>query len=110
MITRTMASASAASTTPTFSVPCFVRGYHVYQRIWSPTVGDILITAREPDNAHDEYTVAVSNDTHCMVGHVPQKISCSECFYFIKMGGTIAVKVTGKREHWLKVDWTFHAC
>ena len=72
-----MASTSAASTTPTFNVPCFVHGYHVYQRIWSSTVG-ILTTALEPDNAHDKHAVAhdkhavaVLDDTHCMVGHVP---------------------------------------
>lgn len=48
-------------------------------------------------NAHDKHAVVVLDDTHYVVGHVPQKINC-ECFYFIKMGGAIAVKVAGKWE------------
>ena len=28
-------------------IQCCIRGYHVYQRIWYPTIGEILGTARE---------------------------------------------------------------
>ena len=97
MAARLLRSTARRSPRTTFSVPCFVRGYHVYQRIWSPTIGESLTTAREPDNIHDKHAVSVLDDTLCVVGHVPQEIS-RECFYFIKMGGAIAVEVTGKRE------------
>ena len=32
-----------------------IRGYHVYQRIWYPTIGEILGFTRERDNTHDRY-------------------------------------------------------
>ena len=40
-------------------IQCCIRGYHVYQRIWYPTIGEILGSARERDNTHDRYAVAV---------------------------------------------------
>jgi len=61
-----------------FSVPGIVRGYHVYQRIWTPFVGERATTVREPDNEHDRYAVAVLEDeTLCTVGHLPREISAS---------------------------------
>ena len=35
----------------TFTIPCCVRGYHVYQHMWTPLVGEISATVRDPDNA-----------------------------------------------------------
>jgi len=53
-----------------FSVPGIVRGYHVYQRIWTLFVGERATTIREPDNEHDRYAVAVLEDeTLCTVAH-----------------------------------------
>ena len=43
----------------TNTIPCCVRGYHVYQRIWSPRIGEKATTVREPDNECDRYAVAV---------------------------------------------------
>ena len=31
----------------------------MFQRIWTPVIGEVLETKREPDNKHDKYTVAV---------------------------------------------------
>ena len=73
-----------------------IRGYHVYQRIWYPVVGDIAITVREEGNVHDRHAIAILEDTCCCVGHLPQHIS-KECYYFLKMGGVIKVEVTGQR-------------
>ena len=42
---------------------CFyavVRGFHVYQAIWTPTVGEALATQREHGNPEDAYAVAVT--------------------------------------------------
>ena len=34
-----------------------VRGYHVYQRIWTAAVGEVLHCEREPTNSRDRYAV-----------------------------------------------------
>ena len=63
-------------------IQCCMRGYHVYQWIWYPTIGEILGTTREWDNTHDRYAVAVLEaDTCCVVGHLPHVIS-RECYFF----------------------------
>ena len=36
-----------------FTIPCCVRSYHVYQRMWTPFVGEIATTVRDPDNTSD---------------------------------------------------------
>lgn len=35
-----------------------VRGYHVYLRVWTPSIGEILSTRIEAGN-HDRFAVAV---------------------------------------------------
>ena len=88
----------------TFIVNYCIRGYHVYQRIWTPVIGEILETVREPDNKHDKYAMAVLEEqTKCIVGHIPQEISSLSSF-FIRRGGTIIVQVTGQRERSSKPD------
>ena len=37
-----------------------VRGHHVFKRIWTPVVGEILAVDIESGNAQDRYAVAVS--------------------------------------------------
>ena len=70
----------------------------MYQRIWTPHVGEKATTIREPGNEHDQFAVAVlEEDTLCAVGHLPQEIS-RECFFFIRRGGRIGVVVTGLRQ------------
>ena len=53
---------------------CFVgfvtKGYHVYQGIWVPKIGEILSTEREPGNPKDKYAVCVKKN-ECIVGHLP---------------------------------------
>jgi len=81
-----------------FSVPGIIRGYHVYQRIWTPFIGERATTVREPDNEHDRYAVAMLEDeTLCTVGHLPREIS-KECSFFIRRGREIGVEVTGPRQ------------
>ena len=80
-----------------FSASGLIRGYHVYQRIWTPHVGDKATTVREPGNEHDRFAVAVLKDeTLCIFGHLSQEIS-KKCFFFIR-GGVIGVEVTGPRQ------------
>ena len=52
-------------------IQCCIRGYHVYQWIWYPTIGEFLGTARERDNTHDRYAVAVCHSMYwrgCILG------------------------------------------
>ena len=45
----------------TFERELCVRGYHVYQRIWTAAVEEVLHCEREPTNSQDRYAVAVKN-------------------------------------------------
>ena len=45
-----------------FECDSCVRGYHVYQSIWSAAVGESLTCRREPLNPQDRYSVAVMKD------------------------------------------------
>ena len=44
-------------TMETFERELCVRGYHVYQRIWTAAVGEVLHCEREPTNSRDRYAV-----------------------------------------------------
>ena len=37
-----------------------LRGFHVYQAVWTPTVGEALATQREHSNPEDAYAAAVT--------------------------------------------------
>ena len=58
-----------------FQVQSAVRGYHVYQNIWTATIGYVLSSEKEPQNSVDPYVVAtIFADT--TVGHIPREFSC----------------------------------
>ena len=40
-------------------IPPFVRGYHAYKDIWTPSVGDCLSLMHEETNTQDKNAVAV---------------------------------------------------
>ena len=66
----------------------------MYQRIWTPHIGEKANTIREPGNSYDRFAVAVlEEDTLCVVGHIPREIS-KECYFFLRRGGVIVVEVT----------------
>lgn len=71
-----------------------MRGYHVYQKLWTPDIGEILPTERERFNKHDSAAVAVIKSGK-IVGHVPKEIS-KFCSTFIKMKGNIKCEVTSE--------------
>ena len=65
-----MATATATAVPLSFSASVVIRGYHMYQRIWMPRVGEKATTVREPGNEHDRFAVVVlENETLCTVGH-----------------------------------------
>ena len=42
-----------------FERVCCICGYHVHQEAWEAAVGEEMDCEREPNSAHDGYTVAV---------------------------------------------------
>lgn len=74
-----------------------VRGHHIYQRLWTPTVGEELECEREASNNMDSYAVAVVRGG-VVVGHVPRTISAA-CSLFLSRNGSIHCTVTGVRRH-----------
>jgi len=51
---------------------CF-HGFHVYQDVWLPVMGETLLGLREDDNSEDRYAVAYYKSEE-VVGHVLRKI------------------------------------
>ncbi len=55
-----------------FNLDSAICGHHIYQRIWTPTVGEQLQLRLEENNKNDPRAVAVL--THgVIVGHLPRK-------------------------------------
>lgn len=97
----------------TVAISSCARGYHVYKDRWKPRIGEKLACVRESANIKDRYAVAVvkkqdhvdkkttkkkksDSEESIIVGHLPRKISCV-CSLFIRRGGTITCKVSGRR-------------
>ena len=51
-------------------VHSYIRGYHAYQDIWDPRIGEVLPLQREPDNPEDRFAVAIMR-RGSVVGHLP---------------------------------------
>ena len=51
--------AVSGSELSSFGVPSYIRGYHAYQDVWSPFIGEVLPLEREPDNPDDVHAVAI---------------------------------------------------
>ena len=57
-----------------FEFSSVIRGHHVYKDVFTPVIGKILQSRREPDNSYDSFAVAIiEDDTN--VGHVLRNIS-----------------------------------
>ena len=55
-------------------VHTYIRGCHVYRKVWTPTIGEVLLVKPEPTNEKDPNAVAVFKE-NVIVGHVPRNIS-----------------------------------
>ena len=86
-----------ASGSSSYSLQSVVTGHHIYKSVWSPAIGERLPLAREEDNVHDRYAVAVIKN-ECIVGHMPRSISRVSS-YFLMHGGSIECSITGHRRH-----------
>jgi len=70
--------------------------YHKYKDIWNPVLNEELPLQREPENAVDEQSVAVTKDSR-IVGHVAIQFS-SIVFHFLARPCNKGIaKVTGSR-------------
>ncbi len=77
--------------------PSCIRGYHVYQEVWTPYVGEIITSKRQPLNVKDRYAVSTPKMDGEVVGHLPRKVS--KIFsLFLCHGGVITCEVTGSRK------------
>ena len=65
-----------------------VHGYHVYQRVWSAAVSELLSCQREPANSQDRYAVAVKKNG-TIIGRLPRRNS-KVCLLFLMRGSTIS--------------------
>ena len=81
-----------------FHIDSSVRGYHIYNEVWTTVLGEVLITERELYNVADRYAVAVKKHSDETVGHLPKKTSML-CSMFIDKGGDITCVVTGNRRY-----------
>ena len=79
-----------------FNLHSFVRGYHEYKHLWTPSIGEVLVVKQERGNRHDKHAVAIVKDG-TIVGHVPRDI-CKKVFYFLSHDGNVAFcEITGER-------------
>ena len=85
-----------------FSAACCIRGYHIYNWAqWTAEIESILTS--EPEKrpgalVEDRYAIAIISN-NLTVAHVPKFLS-KLTFFFLKHGGTLTVKVTGKRRYY----------
>ena len=70
-----------------YEVSSVVGGFHVYQRLWSPSLEEQLECLREAGNDKDQYAVAVLRHGS-VVGHISRRISAA-CSLFIERNGRI---------------------
>ena len=63
-------------------IPTYVREYHAYIGLCTPTIGEVLLVKPEPTNEKDSNAVAVLKEDS-IVGHVPRNLS-PRLFHFFK--------------------------
>jgi len=86
-----------AAVMDSYEINYCIRGFHVYNTVGTPVIGEELICCREPSNTMDLYAVSVIKDS-IIVGHLPRKIS-AVCALFIDLGGRINCCVTRSRHY-----------
>ena len=74
----------------------FIRGYHVYQHIWTPVERETYSCTREPGNEQDCNAVAVMYQDRVM-DHISLSISKCISLFLSLPRSFLETKVTGKR-------------
>ena len=81
--------------------PCGLRGFHVYQDIWRPVIGETLHCIHERNNDHDRYAIAPTKRlpgclSDSIVGHLPREISRYMRFLIWRRGNVKGTVVDSK--------------
>ena len=66
-----------------FTVELVIRGYHIYEEVWSSIIGEVLVCHRDTRNCHDPFAIATCKGT-TIVEHVPRRISAIGYFFLGK--------------------------
>ena len=94
-----------------FNCENFIRGYHVYMKVWCPLLGECLVGKKEPSSGFDKNAAAVISLNNCgreeVVGHVPQNIWKMVPFYISLPHCYLELEVTGKCVTWNSLKVTF---
>ena len=74
-----------------------LRGYHVYQKIWKPFIGQVITFAREKKRPYDRFAISGSAKIpgkigHIVAGHIPRELS-RYMWYALDTGTIISGKV-----------------
>ena len=69
--------------------------YHVYQDLFTPSIGEKFVAKREFNNTMDKQAVKVVKGDKT-VGHLPRKFS-RIVWYFLAHSGEISVEVISRR-------------
>ena len=91
-----MASQPVAADTSCVEIELFIRGYHAYQDVWEPSVGEVLLLQREPTNFKDSQAVAIMKST-LIVGHVPASLSALFSHFLSRTCNKATVEITGSK-------------
>ena len=95
-----------------FNCENFIRGYHVYMKVWRPFLGECLFGKKEPSNRFDKNAAAVISLNNCgredVVGHVPQNILKVVPFYISLPHCYLELEVTGKCVNGLEIPGRLH--
>ena len=90
----------------TFAFLSAVRGYHVYQDVFTPSIGEKLVAKREFNNTMDKHAVKVVKGDETL-GHLPCNFS-RIVWYFLARSAEISVEVIGRRRCGrMEVPWQF---
>ena len=91
-----MASQPVSSVNSCVKVASFIQGYHAYQDVWQPVVGEVLLSQREPSNMKDSQAVSVMK-SNLIVGHVPANLFSH---FISRTCNKDTAEVTGARVNW----------
>ena len=91
-----MASQPVHPASSCVEISSFIRGYHAYQDIWQPTLGESLLLQSEPTNTKDSLAVSVVK-SNTIVGHVPANLSVLFSHFLSRRCNKGTAEVTGAR-------------
>jgi len=83
-----------------YKIQSAVRGFHVYQKYWTPVIGEQLISKRETDNSMHKYAVAVMKG-ELTVGHLPRE-KAKIFSFFLKHSGNIKITISSDKRRYCK--------